>query len=167
MNFKRRIKDSNTGFQMGPMLDIIFILLIQFMVATMFANREDWFQISVPAAVNGSDQQIENTEVILNLRENGELYLDFSNGTSTDVNSTGEQMLSTNSWGADNRIAQATAQQQLASRLDALRQRNKDLKVIIRADANVPHGRVVSLLDICAEVSISNVAFSTQQPKNR
>ena len=50
MNFKRKITESNAGFQMGPMLDIIFILLIHFMAATIFAQWENKLEIKVPTA---------------------------------------------------------------------------------------------------------------------
>ena len=53
MNFKRHIRDTSESFQMAPMIDIIFILLIHFMAATIFAQWENKLGIQVPAADSG------------------------------------------------------------------------------------------------------------------
>lgn len=166
MNFKRRISKDEVGFQMGPMLDIIFILLIQFMVATMFANREDWFKISVPTASHGSDQQEQISEIVLNLRQNGELFLDkgFAD-VSAGEHGTGERLLTTADWGKN--LAPHVGSSgfvRLKSELARYHKHNPHLKVVIRADARTDHGMVVTVLDACAELSIRNVAFATQKP---
>ena len=163
MNFKRRAGNSEVGFQMGPMLDIIFILLIQFMVATMFANRENWFKINVPVAANGSDSQDQVAEILLNLRENGELYLDKGFSDSEGTSSKGEAVIKVEDWDENDQLKPGWGQARLKSELERFHLHNRSLKVIIRADAQTAHGKVVSILDICAELSIRNVAFATQK----
>ena len=163
MNFKRRASNNEVGFQMGPMLDIIFILLIQFMVATMFANRENWFKINVPVAANGSESQDQVGEILLNLREDGELYLDKGFSDSEGKSSKGEPMLKPSDWDETDQLKPGVAVERLKSELERFHLHNRSLKVIIRADAQTAHGKVVSILDICAELSIRNVAFATQK----
>ena len=50
MNFKKRLAENSPGFQMAPMLDIVFILLVHFMAATFFAKWENKLDITVPSA---------------------------------------------------------------------------------------------------------------------
>lgn len=163
MNFKRRIGNSEIGFQMGPMLDIIFILLIQFMVATMFANRENWFRINVPVAANGSESQEQVSEILLNVRENGELYLDKGFSDTEGTSSKGEPLLTSGDWAEDDTMKPGKGMERLKSELERFHIHNRSLKVIIRADGQTSHGKVVSVLDLCAELSIRNVAFATQR----
>jgi len=163
MNFKRHISVNESGFQMGPMLDIIFILLIQFMVATMFANREDWFKISVPKAAHGSENQEQVREIVLILRANGELFMDkgFSDFAGKDM--AGAKMLDSKDWDAHNGIASPNAAQRLKGELGRFHSANRNLKVVIRSDTKAEHGKVVSVLDLCADLDIRNVAFATQK----
>lgn len=164
MNFKRRISESQTGFQMGPMLDIIFILLIQFMVATMFANREDWFKINVPTAQNGEEVQgMDITEAVLNVRADGEVFLELNHGESAGDVVSGECVLKASDWGNGNVIGATEKSAALEKQLRAIFERNPELKVVIRADSETSHGKVVALLDICSTVNIRNIAFSTQK----
>ena len=71
MNFKRKITETNAGFQMGPMLDIIFILLIHFMAATIFAQWENKLEIKVPTASSENHSYRQRGEVIINVDEKG------------------------------------------------------------------------------------------------
>ena len=142
MNFKRRIGNSEIGFQMGPMLDIIFILLIQFMVATMFANRENWFRINVPVAANGSESQEQVSEILLNVRENGELYLDKGFSDTEGTSSKGEPLLTSGDWAEDDTMKPGKGMERLKSELERFHIHNRSLKVI-RSSHNLspPHLR--------------------------
>ena len=59
MNFKRKITESNAGFQMGPMLDIIF------------AQWENKLEIKVPTASSENRSYRQRGEVIINVDEKG------------------------------------------------------------------------------------------------
>ena len=165
MNFKRRIAYGETGFQMGPMLDIIFILLIQLMVATMFANSEDWFNVNVPVAANGKESQELFSEIVLNLRTDGTLLLYKGFSDEAGGSSAGETLVTPADWLPSGGGPRPGGLVRLPSKLQFFNQHTPHLKVIIRADEQAAHGKVVGVLDVCAGLGIRNVAFATQKPR--
>jgi biopolymer transport protein ExbD len=45
------------------------------------------------------------------------------------------------------------------------KQKNADLRAVIRADQKVPHGRVIHVLDLLKQASISKIAFAVSPTK--
>lgn len=136
MNFKKRFSDTSPGFQMAPMLDIIFILLIQFMAATLFAKWEKKLDIVVPSADSAISSEQQKLEIIVNIDKNGAIFINSIEMSHTRL----KEIL---------RITHA---------------QSADQPIIIRADQDALHKYVVSVLDICTQLDIRNVAFSTIKP---
>lgn len=137
MNFRKRFQDQQLGFQMAPMVDIMFILLIFFMAASLFAQWEKAMDIVLPTADSGI-RDVRQRELIININEEGAIFI---NGIEK---------------------SQADLQRILAQVADVFRNQ----PVIIRADRNTRHGDVIKVLDICRRVDIRNVAFATLQPQD-
>ncbi len=133
MNFKRQVNETSPGFQMAPMLDIVFILLIHFMAATIFAQWENKLEINVPSADNGVKSQRERREVIINVDKAGVIFLN----------------------------SQEMSAERLETLLSQVADAFVDYPVIIRADKETRHQDVMKILDICTHVGISNVAFAS------
>jgi biopolymer transport protein ExbD len=133
MNFKRQVNETSPGFQMAPMLDIVFILLIHFMAATIFAQWENKLEINVPSADNGVKSQRERREVIINVDKAGVIFLN----------------------------SQEMSAERLETLLSQVADAFVDSHVIIRADKETRHQDVMKILDICTHVGISNVAFAS------
>jgi biopolymer transport protein ExbD len=138
MNFKKHIRDNPLGFQMAPMIDIIFIMLIHFMVATIFAQWENKLGIQVPSADSGLRIERQPGEVIINIDTEGEIYIN----------------------------SKLISEQRLESLLGQIAETFKSQPVVIRADQNTRHKDVIRVLDICRKVDIWNVAFSTLPREN-
>jgi biopolymer transport protein ExbD len=138
MDFRKRYNREQVGFQMAPMVDIMFLLLILFMAANIFAQWETKMGITVPTADSGVKGVRQPGEVIVNIDENGLIYVN-------SVEMTPDRL-----------------KQLLAQVADAFR----DQPVIIRADRNTKHEDVIQVLDICREVDIWNVAFASLPPKD-
>ncbi len=136
MNFKKRLISQQTGFQMAPMVDIMFLLLIFFMAATIFAQWETKIGIEVPTADTGVRGVRQPGEIIVNLDTEGRIY----------VNSV--------------EMSPKRLEGLLAKVSDAF----KSQPVIIRADRKTRHEAVVRVLDICRKVDIWNVAFASLPP---
>ena len=139
MNFKRKITETNAGFQMGPMLDTIFILLIHFMAATIFAQWENKLEIKVPTASSENHSYRQRGEVIINVDEKGVVSINSQELTMERL----ERILYE---------VQAAFQEQ---------------PVIIRADEKTQHKDVIKVLDLCAKVDIRNVSFATIRPEGK
>ncbi|MCK5804948.1 MAG: biopolymer transporter ExbD [Lentisphaeria bacterium] len=137
MDFKKRIQTQQTGFQMAPMIDIMFLLLIYFMAATLYAKWETKVGITVPTADSGlHSKQHDAGEVIINLDEKGRIYIN-----SIEM-----------------------SRQKLEALLAQIADDFTGQPVIIRADRHTDHEHVVGVLDICRKVDIWNVAFATLPP---
>ena len=75
MNFKKNIQETSPGFQMAPMLDIVFILLVHFMAATLYAKWENKLDINVPTADAQALKQRARMEIIINLDKDGAIFI--------------------------------------------------------------------------------------------
>jgi biopolymer transport protein ExbD len=136
MNFRKRFSETSPGFQMAPMVDMMFQVLIVFMAATLFAQWENMVGITLPTADSGV-KPVRHRELIINLDEKGTIYI--------------------------NSIARSKAE--LESILRLVADNFKDQPVIVRADRKTYHEYVIGVLDICRKVDIRNVAFATLPPE--
>jgi len=72
--FKSNLK-KRPNIQILPMIDVIFFLLVFFMLFTTFKTTPTGLEINLPKAKTVT-QQKEDTKLTLNIAENGEVYLD-------------------------------------------------------------------------------------------
>jgi len=126
----------DTGFQLAPMIDIVFLLLVFFIVSWSYARFETELDISVPAAAEGTEPQREVGEIILNVRPNGEIVL---NGAVVE-------------------------EETLLRKLQKIAEVYEDQAIILRGDENARHKHIVAVLDICQKAGIWNIAFATSSP---
>jgi biopolymer transport protein ExbD len=122
-------EDGITGINVTPLVDIMLVLLIIFMVTTRLIDNKN-VPLDLPKAATGTDQVQTVFSVVL-----------AADG-QTVVNST---VLSN-----DDAI--------LPLAKDAL-SKNKDLRAVIKADTQVPHGRVIHVLDLLKQAQILKIAF--------
>lgn len=128
--------DSETPFQINivPMIDVIFSILAFFIVSTLYLTRSEGLPVNLPTATTAETQ------------------------LSAPINVTIE---------ADGKIAlnrQPIRLEQLTSRVRQFMGTNSEAFVIINADENVPHGRVVSVMDNLRQVRGVKLAIATQKP---
>ena len=117
---------------MAPMIDIIFLLLIFFMAATIYAKWETKMGIEVPTADSGVRGSRQPGEIIVNIDADGRIF----------VNNV------------------EMSQERLESLLGRVSETFQGQPVIIRADADTDHRHVIGVLDVCRKVDIWNVAFA-------
>ena len=55
MNFRGSIQNNAPGFQIAPMVDIVFLLLIFFLVTWNFSRSETELDVKVPKAREGKE----------------------------------------------------------------------------------------------------------------
>ena len=121
--------------QMAPLIDIIFLLLIFFMAASIFYQLETEIDITVPAAKESKDIRRAPGEIIINIRKDGTVVVN-------------QRILSDS---------------QLENMLHRISRLYRGQPVIIRADRNTYHKDVIKVLDICAGADIWNVSFATMK----
>ena len=136
MNFKRQNRES-VEVNLTPLIDIVFLLLIFFMVSTTF-TKENHLSIDLPeASAKASATPAESIEILISA--SGE----YSINDKALVSHT----LSTLKRGL---------QKALGGRDSA--------PVVITADAKTPHEAVVRAMDAAGQLGLVNLSITTRQP---
>jgi biopolymer transport protein ExbD len=129
---------SDEEFQMTPMIDMVFLLLIFFMVASNI-NQADRKAIRVPLAKNSvvpKDLEVRRNVTILSDQGDEEsIYIALMPVTIE--------------------VLKATVEKDLREK--------PDMSVFIRADKNVKHKKVREVMKACAEAGAINIVFATLQ----
>lgn len=136
MNFRKHKKDP-LELSMTPMIDVVFLLLIFFMVTTTF-NRETKLKVQLPEA------QSEHSEVNKHL----EITIDAQGIYFINSQQLVNQRMDT----LKKALSDAAAQ-------------HKDQPLVISADAKTPHQSVITVLDVASQLNLTNITFATKAPK--
>lgn len=123
--------------QLAPMIDIVFLLLIFFIVTWQFSRSETEMKISVPSSQEGADPKRVLGEIIVNVRVTGEVVVE----------------------------GQVMSQAQLKQKLSAIAKQHQNQPVRLRGDAKCEYQTIVEVIDTCQKAGIWNISFATQRPK--
>ncbi|MCB1120508.1 MAG: biopolymer transporter ExbD [Verrucomicrobiae bacterium] len=126
-------------FQMAPMIDMVFLLLVFFMCVSTLAQAEKPDAVKDLPESHASEVPDDISDRgIISVQTDGTLYLGSS-----------EMSL-----------------EQLKSRIEAEIKGNPDLQIMVRADKATPFGEVKKVLKACAEVGAYEVIYATFQASN-
>ena len=89
-NLKQRLEESHNNIDLSPLLDVVFILLIFFIVTSVFV-KETGVEVEKPQAV--SAQRLENTVIMLAITRKGDVVYDNTSIGVAGVRNTIEQLL--------------------------------------------------------------------------
>ena len=90
-NLERRFEQQQQqGIDLSPLLDVVFILLIFFIVTTVFV-RESGVDVNKPQAV--STQELERNVIIIAITHHGEVMYDSNNIGVVGVRSSISQLI--------------------------------------------------------------------------
>ena len=73
MNFRKSNALESPGFQLAPMIDVVFLLLSFFAFSQLFAHWELDNDIALPTSQSGKTPKRLPGEIILNIKEDGRL----------------------------------------------------------------------------------------------
>jgi biopolymer transport protein ExbD len=140
MNIPRRVGIGEVGINMTPMIDVVFQLIIFFLVSSHLIKQESHVQLPLPTAQSGAQDILdEKPRLTVNVLTNGELLL------------TGRQL---------------TADELTARLAEKVQELGQDLEVRIRSDRTVPYARVEPVMLSCAKAGIWNVTFAVYRPED-
>lgn len=125
------------AMQLAPMIDIVFLLLIFFIVTWQFSRSETEMKISVPSSQEGADPKRVLGEIIVNVRVNGEVVVE----------------------------GQVMSQAQLKQKLSAIAKQHQNQPVRLRGDSKAEYQTIVEVIDTCQKAGIWNISFATQRKK--
>ena len=130
-------QDEKPTLNMTPMIDILFLLIIFFMVGTKFTEIERKIDLEVPEVSDTQTPETPPQHKIINVYRDGSVTLDE------------EQM----------------DLKQLERRLVSLRQQSSTLSVIIRGDAEGAFQNVASVLSVCRQAGVSDLGVSVRMAR--
>ena len=147
------------GFQLTPMLDVVFILLIFFVVTQKFILNEQDLAVEVPTAA-GDEKEAARAieEIILNAREviEDEQDAELKARDLAQGRKVGDLVITIN------------RQEYRIEELDRpLREQVKnqpDLPVCIRADKDMRWEKVVRVVEACTSAGVYNIRFKKVMP---
>ncbi len=138
-----RRKDVQTvEMQMGPMIDMVFLLLVFFMVTAKPIKQESDINLGLPGTVSQEETVDIPDEQRITIRADGQVILN-------------DQPLDT------------IASEELPALLATLKRfkesadsNKSEALITIQADDGAKHQRIVNVLNVCAKAKITGVTFA-------
>ncbi|MEO5702557.1 MAG: biopolymer transporter ExbD [Gammaproteobacteria bacterium] len=134
MNLRRTPKEA-LELNLIPLIDIVFMLLIFFIVTTTF-NRETEMSVDLPVA--NADPLVAEDEVVeISINAEGRFYINRQEVIDTDINT-------------------------LKGALEKAATGRKDPPLIISADGKTPHQSVITAMDAARQLGFVHLTFATR-----
>lgn len=136
MQFKRQ-KDSEVSVNLTPLIDVVFLLLIFFMVSTTF-TKETHLSLDLPEAEGEqSSDQPDQIEILID--SNGQYVINQRSLASSSI-----------------KIVMAALKEVSGG--------DTSLPLVITADAQTPHQAVVTAMDAAGQLGFAHLSLTTRKP---
>jgi biopolymer transport protein ExbD len=132
-------EDGDVGFQIAPMVDVVFVLLLFFMASAGSQVVERELNISLPSGRGGQASGPPPTPVIIDISADG--------------------LVSMNSKIFDTPVSKELPELRARLKENIERFGDKD-PVIIRPDGNARQERIIDVLNSAAAAGVKNLTFS-------
>jgi len=131
--------DEMPSVNMTSMIDIVFLLIIFFMVGTKFAEEERKIALEVPHVSDRGTLTSAPERCVVNVYRDGDVTLD----------------------------GQTLSLGELTSRLSSARRQHAELAVLVRGDGTGQFQRVAEVLNACKQAGIAELAISVKVDERR
>jgi len=133
--------DEQPALNLTPMIDIVFLLIIFFMVGTKFTELERKIGIRVPEVADRGELTAPPDHRVVNVSKDGTITLD----------------------------KEPVTLEQLTTRLTKARSQYAELGVLVRGDARGEFQLVASVLNACKQAGIQELGISVKltPPNNK
>ena len=122
-----------TSINIIPMIDVIFFLLVFFMLFTSFRSNPYGMEMQLPKAVTVTEQKQEN--FVVNITKDGEFFYQDENLPIAKISELAQEKY----------------------------QNNNNLVVIINADSETRYSDIVTVMDSVRQVGIFNLALAAEK----
>ena len=126
--------DEQPTINLTPMIDIVFLLIIFFMVGTKFSEMEPKIPVKVPEVADAGALSAAPQRRVVSIMQNGEVALDDEMVTLPE----------------------------LVEELSTAREEYPDLGVVIRGDAQGAFQNVAAVLSACQTAGIAEMGISVK-----
>ena len=128
--------DEQPTLNLTPMIDIVFLLIIFFMVGTKFSELERKIGLRVPEVANAEALTAAPEPRVVNVYRDGRITLDRTPVTLED----------------------------LTEKLAAARSQYSELGVLVRGDAEGRFQHVAEVLNACKQADVRELGISVRPP---
>ena len=136
MNLKRSVTE-DPEISLTGLIDVVFLLLIFFMVSTSFEHQAV-LKVDLPEAKNVTSPEDQPNSFELVIDQKGQYYLN------------------------DRQLVDGKRATQKAAFIEAAGD-DRSMPVILRADAETPHHFVVTAMDVTAQLGFSRLSIATER----
>jgi len=133
MNLRSRAVPVHPGIQLAPLVDVLLLLLIFFLLTFNAARNENELDVKVPKASAAKEKTAPIGDVVVNVKADGNVVVN----------------------------RRTLNPQELTELLKGLVQLNAEQAVVIRGDETGAYRNIVTVLNICTQAGVTNVAFAT------
>ena len=133
MNLKPQVREE-IDLNLTPLIDVVFLLLIFFMVSTTFEKTAK-LKVDLPEASAQAVQQSEN-KIVIGIDAKGRYYINDRQLVNTQIKT-------------------------LKIALMKVSGDNKEMPIVLRADAKTPHQSVVRAMDAASQIGLTRLSIST------
>jgi biopolymer transport protein ExbD len=139
MKLRQTSGEDEPAVNLTPLIDVVFILLIFFMVSTTF-QRESEIKIELPeASADAVEERKELLEIVIDA--DGHYFIDEQQVVNTELET-------------------------LQSAIRKFLGEQTEIPVVIRADRRTPYESVVRAMDATAQLGLVQMSLATSQPEN-
>lgn len=133
-----QIKRSSVAstLSLTPLIDVVFLLLIFFLVTSEFEDEERRLDIVLPSATSAVPMTAKPREVVIDVDDEGTVYVGGKPTSLADLQTVLEAAVENNP---------------------------TNQTVVIRADRSATFQPVVSVMDVCNKTGISDYSVTTQE----
>ena len=137
--------NEKTELQISPLIDVVFLLLIYFMVSSSLKRSEADLSMSLPSAVTQSQELKMPDEQIIEVLANGHIMLNerqYTDPSKADL---------------------VELEHTLTRYREASALMNTPAMITIAAEDDSRHERVIDVLNACAGAEITSVTFGSTE----
>ena len=139
MNIKPDRSD-NIELNLTPLIDVVFLLLIFFMVSTTF-EKQSKLKVDLPEASAAATEQSKDS-VVIGIDAKGRFFINDRQLVNTQLDTLKMALMKT--------VGE-----------------NKDTPLILRADAKTPHQSVVTAMDAAAQLGLTRLSIATLENNSK
>ncbi len=136
MKFRRQ-RTEDEGINLTPLIDVVFLLLIFFMVSTTFTKRTQ-LTVDLPEAVGEQNSEPPRQIEIL--------------------------IAADGSYAVNDQVLVNNKAETLKTAIGKVSEGDNKIPLVITADAKTPHEAVVQAMDAAGQLGFAHLSITTRQP---
>lgn len=133
MRSPKLLASGSVAINMTPMIDVVFLLIIFFLVSSHMAKQENQIKLELPQAASALQDVADRESLTVNILADGQWHVA---GVAVD----------------DRSLPQRLRQRVMAA--------DQSLQLKIRTDRNVPYARIEPVLKMAGEAGIGDIVFA-------